>query len=362
MRRRDFIVGTTAAAVLSGCKPGLQFSEGTDFDTVLERLHTTDSLIGNFTNHGAMIAEALVALGHPEHIVPMLNEYSREFLPLPEGEPIPVADRPAAVGHEDLRGAWIATFVEEAQTTDPSVILQREWPSVRAGFVADLFHGPIRVGQALRSLARADTKERRIEFGHALGHWLALDLTVPGQPGANPTPGLDVVQALNAIPLVPTAERVNGHFAEMIAVLNGRADFVAAVEAVDFSVWPLERSITELTAACARWFCQQSGIDPLHCVTGTSALRLLLPSLTPAQQQEGLRAAFHAVAATYAVAAKQAGIPGSVTASTSSFAAQIDRAAHSMDGHVIKLVEACRRESELDPRPEFLAAAAKWKA
>jgi len=86
----------------------------------------------------------------------------------------------------------------------------------------------------------------------------------------------------------------------------------------------------------------------------------LSPS-TPWQRQEGLRAAFHEVAAVYAVRAKEKGIPDSVTPSTSNFEAQIDRAGRSMDGHVIKLVEACRRESELDPRPEFLAAAAKWK-
>lgn len=361
LSRRELMVVAGGAALLPACAPGFQLPASATFDELLERVHGTDPEIHNgLTNHAPMAAEALVTLELADRAVPFVNEHSKTLDPMQPGKVLGADEHDGALGVNARRFDWIATWSTGVETTAPAALLQREWPNLCAGYLADLCHGPIRTAHALRSLAREDTSRRRVEFAHALGAWSAYEFPLAGKPGAHAVAGRDLVQVLESIPVIPKAQRKSGAIDAMCAPLAASQDFIDAVESVDLSVWDPSRTITELTAAAARAFIVEPNIFLLHAVTGASAARLLLPALDVTQHTSLLACAFHSVASILAISQTQAGLPAPA-ASTTSLDAQKARAATSFDGHVIKLTEVAFRESAIDPRPEFVIAASVWR-
>ncbi|MBA2543399.1 MAG: hypothetical protein H0V17_27405, partial [Deltaproteobacteria bacterium] len=195
-----------------------------------------------------------------------------------------------------------------------------------------------------------------------LGYAAADYRELPGVPGANARAGKGVVAALAEVPLVPADERTGGLILEQFAVLEGRAEFIAAVEAVDLDALPIDLAIGELAAAAARLFVAHgaSNIAMLHAITGTSVLRLLVPYLDVDGQRAALGYAFQAAAAAHAVTSSAPGIPETVTAGRHTVDQLVGLASRSDDEHRIKLTEACLREHAIAPRPELLAAASNY--
>ena len=190
---------------------------------------------------------------------------------------------------------------------------------------------------------------------------MARRLLLPGVPGAQAQAGLDVEQALAAVPMIPEADRVFGGLISdrMLAVVD-HPEFVDAIEAVDLDALPVDQAFGLLIAAAARLLVVDANIvnlGSIHAVTGCAALRLLLPWLDPNSQRAGLGYLFQAVAAIHATHGAAAGLPESPAAPSVTVAELADAAAASDDEHVIKPVEALLREYAIDPRPEFLAAA-----
>jgi len=326
------------------------------FDDLLDIIHTYDvEYGGGLSSHAPMAAEALVTMGLVDQVVPFLGTYLSRLPPFESDPPLAEADRAAALGDPDRRFAWIAAYLEDPAS--PAELIARDWPLLSPGYSA--VHGVLRAAHALRSLDRADTPSRRRELAFALGYFASDYFTLPGEPGSAVETGLDVVAALEAVPLVPKSDRVDGLILERLAVLEGRSEFAAAVAAVDLDALPIEMAINALAAASARLFVADGANDIvyLHCITGTSALRLVLPHLDAATARASLGHAFQMVAASHAVSAGAPGIPATVAAPTLDEAALSARASSSTNEHRIKLTEACLREHAVSPLPEFLSAA-----
>ena len=358
--------GTVLGLGLScGSSLDLGLKAGDSFDDVLDALHTTDPRWGGgLSNHGPMVAEALLAQGQTNRIVPWANEYASRLNRLDEAAPLSAVERPAALGHPGRLAGWIAAYEAELLDQSPRDVVLRSWATLSSGYVAAGLHGVLRTAHALRSLDREDTPSRRRELAHALGYWSATRRTLPGIPGAQPQVGLDVLQALHSVPMVPFRRRTRfGLIAERLAAVYDDPGFVPVIESVDLDALPIEQAATELTAAAARLFVSHGAdsIVYLHAVTGSSALRLILPWLDDSAKRSGLGYAFQCVAAIHATQGSSVGVPVSVRAPRRTAAELAERVAREPDEHTIKLVEVALREHAVDPRPEFLAAADAWR-
>lgn len=351
-RREALKVG---AAVVGGvaCSSGFDFGlqEGDSFDQVLDAIHRTGpDFDDGLSNHAPMAAEALEALGYSSRVVSFVNVYGENHDLEAPSDP----DRNAIAPYEkDLSERSIREVIESA------------WVEASAGYVTAGFHGVLRTAHALRSLEREDTASRRRELAHGLGYWSAVHRRLSGEPGSEPEAGFDVLQALAEVPLVPGNLRAGGGLiSDQLTAVDRYADFAATVMRVDVSALPVSETITQLAAAAARLFVADGGgsIGYLHAVTGSSALRLFLPWLDETAQRIGLGYAFQAVAAVHATYGSAAGVPETISPAALDPEALFERARTSSDEHTVKLIEACLREHAIDPRPEFLAAAAAWNA
>ena len=99
-----------------------------------------------------------------------------------------------------------------------------------------------------------------------------------------------------------------------------------------------------------------NSIGLIHCLTGPSAVRLLLPYLAPDVADRACAHAWQAGAAIYA-AFGQATSPDSIATVTNVREDIIDQAVATQDEHAIKFTEACLREYDLHRSNVFLAAA-----
>ncbi|HUS28103.1 MAG TPA: hypothetical protein VMZ53_06325 [Kofleriaceae bacterium] len=324
------------------------------FDTVLDRLHTTDmEFSGGLSNHGPMATEVLLHVGREDricdwagHYVPILNAAPAA------GAPIAAADQVAQLGNYDRRADWLATFLAGA---DLATVLPQLLPGMMA------LHGILRTGHALRAIAAASTPARQAELAHGLAYWAARFERVPGDPGSQPEPARDLVTALDQLAIVPESKQVDGGLIkDRLVPLASLPSFATDIARVDLDVWPIERSITELAAVAARLYIADAGrgdLGLLHAFDVTSILRVFLPSLDAASQRAALGYAFQVVAALHATHSPRAGLPpGPYNAATTADAVA-EIGADADDEHTIKFTEALLREHAIDPRPEFLAAA-----
>jgi hypothetical protein len=360
-RRRTLLELASVALVGACSKVDLGLADGDSFDTVLDRLHAYDPIFdGGLSNHAPMAADALVALGRDDRVVDFVNGYASNLEELVTAPALAADQRAASLGNEQ-RGAWIASYEDELATELPRDVLSRDWAMLCPGYAAEGYHGLLRVAHAVRSLEREDTPSRRRELAHGMGFLGAHYRALPGLPGSRPVAGKDVLQALGEVQIVPGAPK-SGYIIDRLVAVEGDASFVDVVETVDLAAWPVDAALGELVAAAARLFVANGGdsFAYLHGVTGTSALRLILPWLDAPAQELGLGYAFQTLAALHATQGTSAGVPISVSSTAADPQSLSATAADSSDEHKIKLVEAALREHALAPRAELLAAADVW--
>ncbi len=230
-------------------------------------------------------------------------------------------------------------------------------PRLAPGLVAAATHGVIRTGHAVRSLAAAETAERRHELAEGLGYWAARYQLLPGAPSET-SGGLQPSQAIRRIETLPSG----GWFGLISAALRRLDDvpaFAGAINLVDTS-GDASRFLSDLTETFAAVYLANphagNVIGLIHAVTGPSAIRLLAPHLTAEATETALRYGWQAGAAIYAAMGER---PDAdlVEAPDESTDDLIDRAVATGDEHAIKFTEACLREHALNPKPVYLAAA-----
>lgn len=331
-------------------------------DRALTELHRTDpEFSGGLSNHGPMACEALEALGAPERIEPFFARYRSRLEPMPPaGE---LEDWRTALGRPEARAPLIASMEAGLRRSGPDSLLETTLPGLLPGLIGGAFHGLLRTAHAYRSWTRRASEPRARELAHGLGYWAARYQPLPGTPGARATAGRDALATLDRTPIVPDVRRNGGLIFERFAVLEDEPSFADAVEQFDLGAQSPDAALDALVSMAARLFVTAkkpgAGFVYLHGVTGSAALRLLLPALSDENQQVAVGYLVQAVAAVHAthahVDSSATQTVSAVDADPTALAAQ---AARSDDDHTIKLVEAALREYERVGAPELLAAAA----
>src|SRR5262245_2888789 len=332
-------------------------------DEALERLRGTGGEVkgGGDPNHGPMAAEALVALGRADAVVNWTDRYRQVLGAMPAATaPIAGENWREALGVISRLGDWVAFFRAK--------LAEGPWPAVFAEWVGRLVrgtvsagsHGLIRTAHAMRALEEAETPLRIEELGVALAYWAAYYRELPWIPRFAGTLDFDV--ALRQIPLLMRGRARRGMPREVI--LHAAKSSPAFSEAIDRVAEPasVDAALSALTEAGARLYLANATRQPLvllHTVTAPAALRLLLPHLPAAMRQTALAYVWQVVAAECAAYADEiAGDHRDATPLERSVL--VEWAVDTADPHAIKLTEACLRESRLNPRPAYLAAAQDW--
>ena len=312
------------------------------------------------SNHGPMGAEALLALGRGEEVVPWVERYKRRLEGAPEARnPISSDDWREALGDVRRVGDWAAFFARELAGAPWPQVLESWTRRLAPGIVAAAAHGVIRTAHAVRSLGEQETPARLHELAEGLAYWAATYTLLPGTPSA-PSRGLRPAQALREIEtLPPDQQRDFGTITSVLRKLDSLPSFAAAIDLVDVGTDPSD-FLSNMTETFAGVYLANAAngqvIGLIHAVTGPSAVRLLAPHLSPETTALALRYGWQAAAGLYAAMAQQ---PAPATVAPADGDAQdiIERAVATDDEHAIKFTEACLREHALNPQPVYLAAA-----
>jgi hypothetical protein len=233
------------------------------------------------------------------------------------------------------------------------------WSSRLApGLSGAAIHGLIRTSHAVRALGQAETQPRLDELADALAYWAATYHSFGPAPPPEPRHfALD--EALARVPDLdpPLGENID----KTLRGLEGSPEFLMVINYLGTGPDPMT-DLSGLTKRFAGVYLSNAHeparlFASVHALTGPSALRLLSPHVTKSTRELLLLYAWQAVAAIYAVWAKERAAPGPQEASVSGDDL-IEAAVANGAAHAIKFVEACLREHELTQNSVFPAAAA----
>ena len=367
--RRRFMRDAAAATVtcispslFRGCqvKPGglTSTNNGTDvMDQALEMMAGW----GPLTNHGPMAAEALVTLGRADKVFAFVESYRKRFRSSypPARQPITQENWREALGDGNRVADWSAFFKRELEGTAWAQVLEKWTAALAPGLAAAAAHGLIRTGHAVRSLTVKETELRRNELAEGLAYWAGYYQRLPEAQNAKAV-GLTPAQAIKHIPLLPAGKRPGG--GSIMVGLRSLNDFPPFADAINLveagsNAGPFLSEVTEAFAAAYLGnVTRRNFITLLHAVTGTTALRSLLPYLSPTTAHTVLRYGWQTAAALYSISGVG---KANVLAEPKEIDRDdlIDRAATLQEEHAIKFTEACLREYSLNPKPIYLKAA-----
>jgi hypothetical protein len=368
--RRHFLRGAamaTAVTCLSegpllGCraKPGSTVSVTTNAD-VMEQALEMMAHLAPLTNHGPMAAEALVALGRADAVVAFVEAYKKRFR-ASYPEPRRAVTREnwrQALGDGTRVADWKRFFNREIKEAAWPLVLERWMAILAPGLAAAAAHGLIRTSHAVRSLSVKDTDLRRRELAEGLSYWAAYYQPLPETQTAK-ADRLRPAQAISQVPLLPEENRPAS--GSIMIGLRSLDDFPPFAGVADFieATGKQNQFLLELTETFAVAYMKnvtsRNFITLIHAVTGTSALRWLLPHLSPATAGRLLRYGWQMAAGLYSISGTGSAnnLPEAVEIKRNEL---IDRATASQEEHAIKFTEVCLREYALNPKPVYLQAA-----
>lgn len=325
-------------------------------DEAYERLHKTGpEFRGWLSNHGPMVAEALVRRGHGEVLSRWLDGYVRRLEPVP-GATRPIgADWRNALGDVSRVADWTQYFEEVLAGQPWPIALNTWWPRLLPGIAAGATHGVIRVGHAVRTLRTDGESPLRIrELAHGLAYWAARwePVNVPADFwDPHPDDASADIQAVQAVlrtlpHLTRPEDRLDfDTWAHCMDVLPGWTDAVFGIRIPENPEQARAWLAQMVDTAVARylWYGHGDGIMLVHSVTAPNAVLRVLPSLEERWWRPSALAAWIAVATLTALYAPGTPADPSVLppfpmgprAAEEAFA----RAVAHGDEHVIKLAD-----------------------
>jgi hypothetical protein len=313
------------------------------------------------TNHAPMAAEALCAMGRADAVLPWIERYRRSLVPRAAATArIDAAEWRRSLGRAELVAEWTAFFENELAEAPSADVVARWTARLAPGFSAAAMHGILRTAHAVRSLADRESPQRLRELAEGLGYWASTYEEIPGARSGDRR--LAPRDAMARVPIVPPERRrFAGSITSSLAVLAEVPEFGAVLDAVDVS-GPPAATISRLTETFARTSLANThdvltAIVFIHGVTGTTAIRALLPYLDDDTARGLVRYAWQAGAALYATFARRPFAVEPIDPPRESADALVHLAVDHGDEHAIKFTEACLREHRLAPSPAYLAAA-----
>ena len=159
----------------------------TTIDEALDIIHRTGpDLVGGNSNHGPMVAEALLTLDRPDSVMPWIEGYKNRFQERSHPDtPISPGSWHETLGDRGRSADWVAFFDHELAEGPWSSVLRTWVPRLAPGLMAAATHGLIRTGHAVRSLSGGETPQRLHELAEGLGYWAARYQALPGRPSGS---------------------------------------------------------------------------------------------------------------------------------------------------------------------------------
>jgi hypothetical protein len=332
-------------------------------DEALDLLEDSGPEYGpGFSSHAPMAAEAMLAIGREDAVIPWVTGY-RKRLPGNPAPGLPVLGGYwfEALGSFGRYADWVTCFEEELREDDWCTVLNVWVPRLLPGMVGAAWHGAIRTGHAVRSLNREESPAKIRELARALAYWAARYQSLPGFP----VPRVDVRNPLSAIDDVatlPDEQRLmKGLIVDKVRRLGGFEPFAPVINLTeppdDITAFTVDLLETFVRVYLANATTRGSVITFIHGVTGPGAVYLMAACLLPDISRIALRYAWQASAALYAAIGREIdrapydaydGLKENLVA----------RAVDTGDEHAVKFTEVCLRAHRMDPRPIFLVAAA----
>ena len=337
-------------------------------DEVLVKIHHTSPLWAeHLANHAPMAAESLTRLGRADAIADFYAGYRGHLdeWPLPASAALP--DWHEQLGQRSAVAALVGHFQHRIEDDGVEPVLRAVVPTLLAGILAGSLHGLLRLSHAVRSWQRVDSELRRREVATALGYWAAEYAPLAGDVGSDAIDGNDAVTALRGLSPLPAAMYVDGIITERAQASEGSPKFLHEVRAVQLDAWSVSRTLSELCGVAADLMLatedRRCRFAYLHALTGSSALRVLLPLLDDSEQRRALLHHWHAVAAIHCMCAgspapsSAASTSGELPPSRVNRDALVSLAVGSLDDHAIKVTAAALQEFALSDNVQLLRAA-----
>ena len=307
-------------------------------DEAYERLRDTGpEFNGWLANHGPMAADAILRLGHHEHLHAWLDAYLQRLQEPPAARwRLDRDEWREVLGDPSRLGDWRVLFDEEVREEGWQAILVRWWPRLLPGAAASAAHGLIRTGHAVRALREHETGPRRHELAEALAYWAARWQPLPAPTRARGTARLP--EALDGLPAVPPV----GGFRTRLAAVTDTPTWPAAVGALPEVVDPraVPTALDALVDAAVDRYLLWGPASPImlvHSATAPRAAGLVLPSL-PEEHWPATYQAAWAVTAAIGSAYRPRHTPPA-PADQRSMTDAASRAVALGDEHAIKFVE-----------------------
>jgi len=333
-------------------------------DQALEILKDAGPEYGKgFSNHGPMAAEALLALGRDDDVLPWVLKYRKRLPSCPVSrDQIDTENYTHAMGDIGRFADW-TLFIEKELREEPwRAVLNRWVPRLAPGMIGAAFHGIIRTGHAVRNLIREETSQRLRELACGLAYWAARYQMLPGVVETKQT-GLKPTEALSRIKILPSDKRIwHGLIYDKVRALSGSDSFADVINLVDASI-NMDSFISDLFEATVRIYLgnardRGSIITFIHAVTGPGAVHLMIPCLAGDTARMALLYSWQASAGIYAAVGLETDHNAYHSArDDGNIDPLIQQAVTTGDEHAIKFTEVCLRAYRLDPKPIFLIAA-----
>jgi hypothetical protein len=273
--------------------------------------------VQGFSDHLPMALVALHGLGADDaRLGAFSDRYARSLVP---ARPEVVAARADYTAELDARGA--------------DAVLREHLPRFVPGIGSAAFHGVIRLaysveaghaGQVAAALASFD------EFDEP------LTATPPPETGDDP---FALLEALRTHPALAGRHFGTGSISGQMARVAATPEFAATA-----GLAVQQGSLARVAAAARALHACTGDFTALHAVTGTHAVRLVLPRLDADMQSLAVRFLFQAVAAAYLTIATPEIVPVD-TAGAPSWDDIVAAALASDDEHVVKLAYSAREEA-----------------
>jgi hypothetical protein len=356
-KRRHLLFGAAAIAVTGGGAPGCRTLEpampaGSEPDATLAELLAVNrardpEFGGGLSNHQSMALVALVEMGAGvQQLRAFAKRYDRNLERLrPRGPSVAYTDIDRVLGQPEAFVGLVDAFAAELRSRGRDAVLRatlpKLWPSV--GTVA--FHGVIRTAYAVRR------DEDPLELAHALAYWASRAVALRPLPTRTGT-------ERDAAAIVRTALARSELLVEKGGLIDARMREAAAKPGFDDVVASFaisDDALADIAAAALRLYLGTGDFTALHGVTGTHAVRVLLPWTS----DPAVAAHWHwqwLVSAALTIRGAKLREPDDTGAPP--WSALLAEALRRHDDHDVKLVDTCSQESAALAAPGYRAAAA----
>ena len=365
--RREFLRDASITASLAMLAPGTLVSFKTEAATVNTATDVMDEALERLdglallTNHGPMAAEALLAIGCADRVVPFVEAYRSRFTnPFPARvERIEPNNWRAALGKWERGADWFDFFDVQIKEQGWRNVIAQWGGNLAEGLCAAAAHGLIRTAHAVRSLNGKETDLRKEELANGLAYWAAYHQILPNLPSVETEKKLKPAEAIVRVPVLPSDKRRRGSIMIALSSLSDFSPFARVVNLADTSGDPSQvlSALTETFAdVYVKNVADHNFIALIHSITGSTAIRTLLPHVSAETGQKLLRYGWQLGAALYSISGTdRLNKDNSADIKRTNL---IDRAVTTLEEHAIKFTEACLREYSLNPNPVYLKAAA----